>query len=125
MRIVFNLPSSYGQDGQSRESYPTLLPLLMLLGMARRAVGAVRHLGRAVPRALGLGAFFHRAVPGAHRRLCGRCGALRWWLRRGILPQQRSQPGEEPGFIGIAQGDLHLAAFEQDMAVDAGWCLWQ
>jgi hypothetical protein len=31
--------------------------------MARLAVGAIRHLGRAVPRPLGLGALLHGAMP--------------------------------------------------------------
>ena len=48
---------------------PALWPLRALVRMARLAVGAIRHLSRAVPCALGLGALFHSTVPGTHGRL--------------------------------------------------------
>ena len=70
--------------------------------MARRAVRAIRHLSRAVPRPRGLGALFHGAMPWTHGRLHGRPRVVRWWLCYGVLPQERRQPGQEPRFIRVA-----------------------
>src|SRR5262249_55626293 len=69
--------------------------------------GATRSLV-AVPRAAVLGELLKRDL--VHLTvgtlvLCWLCGALgwwlRWWLRCRILLEERSQPGQEPRFIGV------------------------
>src|SRR5262249_52683818 len=49
---------------------------------------------------------------------CGR-------LCQRVLLQERSQPGQEPGFIGVTQGDLDLTSLNRDVAVSTCRCLWQ
>src|SRR5262245_30438370 len=59
---------------------------------------------------------FHAMLqaPALRRGLCGR-RRLNWEPR-----QQGGQTLQEPAFITIPQGDLHLAASEGDVTVDRG-----
>src|SRR5262245_19510832 len=78
MRIASDLPSSCCQDGQGKKS-PPLSPLLVLLRMACLAVGAIRHLGRAVPPPPDFGALFHGTMLRTHLGLAGLHHAVVYW----------------------------------------------
>ena len=109
--------------GRAGSTYPTLCALLALLRMARLAVGAIRHLGRAVPRTFGLCACLHGAMPGAHGHR-KRSGVLFRRLHREAL-QQRRQPGQQALLITISQGYLHCATCQGNVDIGTGRSLWQ
>ena len=93
--------------------------------MACLAVGAIRHLGRAVPRPLGLGALFHDAMPRTHRGLAGlHCAVVCWGLHPeplACLLDLRLDAGE----VHTTQGHQDFMAVQGGFQGDGPGCLWQ
>jgi hypothetical protein len=46
-------------------------------------------------------------------------------LSEGILPQEGCQTPQKAGFIRVSEGDLHLSAFDGDMAIDGCRSFWE
>src|SRR5262249_18510310 len=125
MRIVHTSHPHVARMGRAGRTYPTLLLLCALLGIALFTIRAVRHLGWAVPGTLRLGALLHGAMPltdgclrGLHRTVACWCVGAE---PLGRVLDLRLDAGE----VHTAQGDQHLIAMQGGFQRNADRCLWQ
>src|SRR5262249_4188690 len=115
MRIVHTSHPHVARMGRAGRTYPTLLLLCALLGIALFTIRAIRHLGWAVPRPLGLGALLHGTMPRTHGCLRGLHRTVACWCV-GAEPLGRVLD------LRFNAGEVHTAQGDHDfMAVQGGF----